>query len=238
MFSFEVYKLLLKLIRCYDLCLGREKWAELRHLNGFLSSEMDWHHFIMLSVQYVHLHIKWMIVMHIKELAYRNMHVSLEVAVSFGLCWSILRQNMNMQLTDCSEGHILYSKCWAELCCCTLGLAGNRLAHIPCEHNHRCQNWSWYWRDGDFVALSWFRNSQKLHLQISEHRTSANASNSGVIVGLFPSSDGGGLRCSYRKQNCTVYVLHGAITWQFTWRTQDQKCRMCEKCTGPDTLQP
>jgi len=25
MFYFEVYKLLLKLIRCYDLCLGRKK---------------------------------------------------------------------------------------------------------------------------------------------------------------------------------------------------------------------
>jgi hypothetical protein len=153
------------------LAFRKGKWAELRHLNGLPNSEMDWHHFIMLSVQYVHLHIKWMTVMHIKELAYKNMHVSLKMAVSFGSCWSLLRQDMNMQLTDCSEGRISYSNCWAELCCWTLGLAGNRLAHIPCEHKHRCQNGSWYWREGDFVALSWCRNSQKLHLQSSERRT-------------------------------------------------------------------
>jgi len=40
-------------------------------------------------------------------------HACLEVAVSFGLCWSILRQDMNMQLTDCCEGRISYSNCWA-----------------------------------------------------------------------------------------------------------------------------
>lgn len=121
-------------------------------------------------------------------------HACLEVAVSFGLCWSILTQDMNMQLTDCCESCISYSNFWAELCCCLVGLAENilALAHILYEHSHRCQNWSWCWREEDFMAVSWFRNSQKMHLQSSEHRTSANASNSGVIAELFPSSDRGG----------------------------------------------